>query len=232
MADLSALLRIFGEYARTIAGPYDMGDVLCRLTGQVTELTCADGAGVSIADDGRLRFVTASDESVATIEEQQARLPDGPCHEACRSRECVVSADLASDDRWPQHRHLALAQGVTAVAGVPLRASDRCLGALNLYRRGRLGWAAEELEVAQVLADMATGYVLNAGTLSAQRDLAAQLQRALDSRVLIEQAKGILAERHGTDTATAFDRLRSHARSTNAKIHDAAAAVVDGTLRL
>jgi GAF domain-containing protein len=233
MTDQQALIRAFADYARTISARYDIGDVLYRLTDQVVEVLDVDGAGVSLGDaDGALRFVTATDEGIMRIEEQQVTLGEGPCHDAFTSGDRVTSADLTAEDRWPGYTGEALTQGCRAVAGIPMLAGEQRVGALNLYVRRAREWPADELDIAQVLADMATGYIINVRTLSESERTTAQLQHALDSRVLVEQAKGILAERHGIATAAAFERLRAHARERNSKVHDVAQAVIDGSVRL
>jgi GAF domain-containing protein len=233
MTDQQALLRAFADYARTLSAPYDIGDVLYRLTDHIVEVLDVAGAGVSLADaDGGLRFVTATDEHIVHVEERQVTAGQGPCHDAFVSGDRVTSADLDAEERWPDYTPEALGQGCRAVAGIPMLAGDQRLGALNLYARQPREWPADELDIAQVLADMASGYVVNARTLSEVERVNAQLQHALDSRMVIEQAKGILAERHGVHPAAGFDRLRAYARNRNRKVHDVARDVVDSTLRL
>jgi GAF domain-containing protein len=233
MTDQQALIRAFADYARTISGRYDISDVLYRLTDQVQEVLDIDGAGVSLGNaDGGLRFVTATDERISHVEERQVTAGQGPCHDAFVSGDRVTSADLAAEKRWPAYTSEALSHDCRAVAGIPMLAGGQRLGALNLYVRRPREWPADELDIAQVLADMATGYIINARTLSETEQVSAQLQHALDSRIVIEQAKGILAERHRIDPATAFDRLRRYSRSHNRKVHDVARAIVEGTLRL
>jgi GAF domain-containing protein len=233
MADQSALKRAFADYARTIAGRYDIGDVLYRLTDQVTEVLGVDGAGVSLRDaDATLQFVTASDETITRAERAQVEAQEGACHDAFASGQVVTVADLTAEQRWPTFRRRALDVGLRAVAGIPLRVEDQRIGALDVYSRTPREWPADDVADAQLLADMASGYIVNATRLTERERRAAQLQHALDSRVVIEQAKGIVAERHQIDPATAFHRLRVHARGHQARIHDVARAVVEGRLRL
>ena len=233
MADQSALNRAFADYARTIANRYEIADVLYRLTDQVVEVLGVDGAGVSIADrDGDLQFVTATDEQVTQVEERQVSAREGPCHEAYTEGKHVCSADLSAEDRWPAYVPEALEQGLRAVAGIPMICDEHRVGALNLYVSAARDWSSDDLDIAQLLADMATGYVVNARTLKEREQLANQLQHALDSRIIIEQAKGIIAERHGIDPAEAFNAIRRHARSTSTNLHDIARATVEGRLRL
>lgn len=233
MANQAALNRAFADYARTIARRYDIGDVLYRLTDQMLEVLDVDGAGVSIAErGGRLSFVTATDDRVARVEAAQIESGEGACYDAFVTGEPTTSADLTAEGRWPGYVEVAAEHGLRGVAGIPMGTGEDRIGALNLYTAQPRTWRAEDLEVGQLLADMATGYVMNARTLTESQLLANQLQHALDSRIVIEQAKGIIAERQGLDTADAFQLIRKHARSHNARLHDIAAAIVDGSLKL
>jgi GAF domain-containing protein len=230
MIDHSALFRAFQDYARALVASYDLGPMLYLLTDQVVETLDIDGAGLSMSHDGEaLTFVTATDEDIAVIEQEQVAEGDGPCHLAFRAGTPVTIDDLVTEDRFGAYRAVALERGAKAVMGIPLPGAAPRMGALNLYRHERWGWSPEEIEVAQLLADMAAGYVRNVSELQRCRTLAAQLQQALDSRVVVEQAKGILIERHRLSTAEAFRRLREQARSTRTSLHAVAREVVEGT---
>jgi GAF domain-containing protein len=233
MADQTALKRAFADYARTIARRYEIGEVLYRLTDQVAEVLEVDGAGVSLGDaEGNLQFVTATDQPITRAEEGQIEAREGPCHDAFHSGDPVTVADLAFDSRWPGFRTVALGAGLHAVAGIPMLIGERAVGAINIYNGTPREWPADDIADAQLLGDMAAGYIANARNLSEKERLATQLQHALDSRVVIEQAKGVIAERHQIATAAAFNFLRTHARSTNTKIHEVARAVVERRLQL
>lgn len=226
MADQDALIRAFADYALTISRPYEIGDVLFRLTDHVVEVLDIDSAGVSLADDGHLGFVTGTDDRAVAVEEQQVDVAEGPCYDAHRSGDTVTSADLTAEDRWAQYTRIALQQGCYSVAGIPLRAGNTPMGALNLYRYRPAEWTAGDLGIARVLSDMAAGYIVNARTLSASQLLASQLQQALHSRIIIEQAKGILAERTGQTVGEAFNTMRAFARNGGHKLHDVAHDIV------
>jgi GAF domain-containing protein len=233
MADQSALNQAFAEYARSIALQYEIGEVLFRLTDQAVSVLGVDGAGVSIVDaDGSLQFVTATDQHTTRVEEHQIETSEGPCHQAFLSGKHVTCTDLSADDRWPVYAAAALEEGLRAAVGIPMTVEGTGIGALNLYAREARAWTEEDLEVGQLLADMASGYIVNARILAESRRLANQLQNALDSRVVIEQAKGIAAERHGIDPSAAFDMIRSHARSNNETVHEIARAIVERSLKL
>ena len=234
MVDDHALRRALTQYVRTTLGTYSIGETLYRLTDLVVEVIGCDGAGVSVGDaEGRLRFVTATDAFVVPAEEAQVRTQDGPCYEAFTTAKVVTAEDLAAEgDRWPKYSDTALASGSRAVMGVPMGVEDASIGAVNLYHRRPHIWTDQELEAAGLLSDMAAGYIANLRTLEGSQRLSVQLQQALDSRVVIEQAKGIIAARHELDVATAFQRLRRMARDRQCRIHDVARDVVDQRLEL
>ncbi|MBY5161332.1 GAF and ANTAR domain-containing protein [Salsipaludibacter albus] len=228
MIDQQALRRAFEDYASALLTRYQIGDVLYRLTDQVVDVLGVDGAGVSIAQDGEdLSFVAATDADVAVIEAQQESGGEGPCHEAYHTGEAVTVHDLADESRWPEYRETAMDQGCRAVAGLPMPTHVRRIGALNLYQHDPHDWTDDEISTGQLLANMASGYILNHDALAQSSTLVDQLQGALDSRVIIEQAKGIVAARRGVTTAAAFQLLRDRARSTNVRLHDLCQEVVD-----
>lgn len=233
MVDEAALRRTVSEYASTLLGSYHIGEVLDRLVTQVVEVLGVCGAGVTIGDeDGLLPFVAASDEQVLRVEREQIESAEGPCQDAFHSGKQVTCNDLTTEQRWPQYRETALAEGCRAVAGIPMVVADRVVGAMNLYDNRPHEWSADTLAAARLLSDFASGYVINQQTLNDSQRLAAQLESALESRVVIEQAKGALAERRGIGVAEAFRLLRRHARTTNARLHDVARDVVDRELEV
>ncbi len=233
MVDDAALRNATRDYARRIADTYDLGHALYSVTDHSLQILGCDGAGVSVADpEGRLRFITATEQSVVRIEEEQAVAQEGPCFEAYESGQVVVTGDLEQEQRWERYRSTALDAGFRAVAGVPMLVGDVRIGAMNLYRQQPHEWSEEELEVAQLLGDMASGYISNHRTLQASQRLAEQLQEALDSRVIVEQAKGVLAVQHDSSVADAFQLLRSYARSNGRRLHEVAREVVEHRLQL
>lgn len=233
MAEVSTLLAVFDDYALKMTRDYDVGEVLYRLTDQAVDVLALDAAGVSLADgNGALKFVSATDDRVIRIEERQISLGQGPCHDAFDLGETMASADLTEEPRWPAFADEALQQGCKAVAGIPMVANGSRIGAMNIFSNQPRAWSAEDLQIAQILAHMASGYIKNVRMLSASQLMTAQLQHALDSRIIIEQAKGILAERNGTTPHKAFETLRQHARSNNLRIHDLCHAVVKGQVHL
>jgi GAF domain-containing protein len=232
IVDEAALRRVMAEYVTTVVGSYGIGQMLYRLTEQCLEVLGCDGAGVSLGGpEGRLEFVTATSAVVTHVEKQQLGCQQGPCHEAFKSGEQVVVNDLAEmAEVWPDYARDALEQGCRAAVGVPMSIAGEEVGALNLYRFEAHRWTREELEVGQSLANMAAGYIANLRELNNSRQLADQLQQALDSRIVIEQAKGIIAARRHIDMDAAFQLLRRMAQDRQRRIHDVASDVIEGRL--
>lgn len=233
MINQSALLDAYEDFGQALLRPYEIGDVLYRLTDQVVEVLDIDGSGVCLAaDNGPLEFVSASDHHVAAIEDAQIAAGSGPVHHAYAANEQVRMADIDLDHRWPQFARAARDRGIRAVASLPMPVDERRIGALDLYRAEAHEWTDEEVQAGQGLANMASAYVLNHKALSESRTLAGQLRSALDSRIVVEQAKGLLAGRHDISPNEAFGRLRNHARTNGQRLHLVCRQVVEGTLDL
>ena len=232
MADQDTLLRALRAFAHAMAGSYDLTEMAYGVSDHITEALGAAGAGVSVADDEEaLRFVTATSEDIVEIEREQERTQDGPCVHSYRTGEPVTVADVGSDSRWPEYSKTATELGVHAVIGFPLAVNGEPIGSIDVYNSAPREWSDSDLDVLGVFADMATAYLLRISELSEARDLAAQLQHALDSRILIEQAKGVLAGEVGITMGEAFRRLRSHARDHNLKLRAVSEAVLNEGLR-
>jgi GAF domain-containing protein len=232
MASPSSLLQVLTRFARTLADGYDVAEVLYDLSDSVVSVLGAKGAGVSLAGaDGRLAFVTATSDVIAQVERVQQDSQAGPCHVAFMTNELVVVEDISTHDEWPTLRDAALGSGLSSVLGVPLRVQARSIGSLNVYDIGSRVWSPDELAAATVLADIAASYVAHASELDTAKRINEQLQTALDSRVLIEQAKGILAGERKISVDDALDILRNHARSNQASLRAIAEAVVNLGMR-
>lgn len=230
--DHGALRRVMSDYAAALVdGDYDVAEVLYQLSDQCVTVLAIAGAGVSLRNaGGELEFVTATDGRASRMETEQVGLGDGPCFHAFRTGQVIAVGDLETDDRWPDHHTIATAVGYRGVMGVPMPAGRAPIGALNLYDSEPREWSPEDVEVAELLANMAAGYVLMARSIADSRTLTEQLQHALDSRIVVEQAKGMLAARLGVDVNEAFEQLRSHARATRQRVRDVARSVVEGQM--
>jgi GAF domain-containing protein len=225
--------RVLERFAGTLVDRYNLDDVLEQLGVDITEVLDVAGAGIMLADEsGSLRFCSTSNEVLRKLEKLQIDLDEGPCLLAYRSGEIVLAEDLRDDPRFPSFGTRAVEVGMAAVYSFPMRLDQQVIGALNLYAETAHAFSPDQIEVGGVFADVGTMYLLNARDI-AQRDLlTSQLQHALDSRVLIEQAKGVVAERHGVDVETAFDILRRHARNHSRSLREVCQAVLGGTLPL
>jgi GAF domain-containing protein len=232
MHDQLTLLRTLSAFTAELVSDYDMEDVLQKLAERVTEVLGIAGSGVSLDVEGKVSFVSAVTGAVARLERLQESLQRGPCVDACRTGEVVAIGDVSrASDRWGEYAQVARDIGINAVAGIPMTSKGKGIGALNLYSADVRDWSREDLAAAQVLADMATVYVVNAAQLQQQADLSEQLSRALRSRVVIEQAKGVVAEALGIGVDDAFQRIRGWARNHNAPLHAVATQVVGEGLR-
>ncbi len=227
-----ALAEVFVSLADTLVVDYDVVDLLDQLVAACVELLGATAAGLLLDDQkGNLAVVASSSEETRLLEIYQLQNNEGPCLDCVRTRSAVVSDDLAADrDRWPVFVPAALDAGVRSVVAVPLRLREETIGGLNLFHSGAESVTEEDQRLAQALADVATIGILQQRSAHRSSMMAEQLQHALNSRVAIEQAKGVLAERNGIGVEAAFDALRRHARNHNLKLTDVALAVVRGEI--
>jgi transcriptional regulator with GAF, ATPase, and Fis domain len=227
--DADLLSDTFVALADTMVDDFDVIDFLHMLTDRSARLLSVSAAGVVLADPrGELRMAAASSEAAGLIELFQVQNDQGPCLDCVRTGQPVTAADLAEPgQRWPRFAAAATRAGFGAVDALPMRLRDQVVGALNLFsaRAGPLGPA--ELRIGQALADVATIGLLQERNVRRAETLAEQLQAALNSRVVIEQAKGKLAERTSLDMDQAFTLLRQYARNTNQRLTDVARYVID-----
>jgi len=227
MYDQPLFLQTLSRFAVVLPAHYDLEAALAELTESVTAVLGLSGSGVTMAEDGRLRFVTAVSQASGELERNQEQEQAGPCRDAYDSGDVVRVTDVRHESaRWPEFSATAARLKVAGVAGIPMRLADRVIGALNLYASEPREWSDEDIAVAAVLADVATSYVVNASKLRQQEQLSEQLQQALESRVVIEQAKGITAHKHKVSVDQAYHLMRGHARSNNASMRTVAEAIV------
>jgi GAF domain-containing protein len=222
----------FAELTDTLVGDFDIVDLLHRLALRCVELLDVDAAGLLLTDRrGRLRPMAVSTEQARMLKLLEIQNVEGPGLDCYRSGQPVTCADLAAEGgRWPRFSAAAQHAGFIAVQALPMRRRERVVGALTLLRTAPGRLTEDELHIGQALANLATISVLHQRTLEQQEATAEQLQTALNSRVLIEQATGVLAERRHIDMEQAFNALRVHAHSHNLRLSEVAHAVVHGTL--
>jgi transcriptional regulator with GAF, ATPase, and Fis domain len=193
-----------------------------------------DEAGLVLADpNGTLRVVASTSEQARFLELFQLQVDAGPCLDCYRTGESVVVSDLDTHaHRWPQFVEYARGEGYRSVHATPLKVPDQTIGALNLFSTERFQAGPTDLMIVRALGDMAAVAVLYQRALQHSELVADQLQNALTSRVVSEQAKGRLAEQGGIDMGAAFAALRGHARNTHQTLSGTAHAVAAGTLTL
>jgi transcriptional regulator with GAF, ATPase, and Fis domain len=222
----------FVMLADTLVDDYDVVDLLQRLADACVDLLGAAAAGLLLLDQrGGLAVVASSSEETRLLEVFQLQNNQGPCLDCVRTAAAVVSGDLAAETaRWPLFVSAASDAGFRSVVAVPMRLRRETIGGLNLFYRESQELPATDQRVAQALADVATIGILQQRLTHRSVVLAEQLQQALNSRVTIEQAKGVLAERDTIGMDSAFARIRRHARDHNLKLTDVALAVVNGDI--
>jgi transcriptional regulator with GAF, ATPase, and Fis domain len=229
--DGQLLSETFVELTDTMVADFDVIDFLHVLTDRSVQLLDVSAAGLLLADPrGELRVVAASSEAVRLLELFQLQSDQGPCLDCFRAGQPVDSGDLAAAAaRWPRFAPAAQQAGFAAVQALPMRLRDQVIGALNLFRASPGALPPADVRVGQALADVATISLLHERSMRHSDTLNEQLQTALNSRVIIEQAKGKLAERLGLDMDHAFTLLRDFARNRNRRLSDLAQAFVDGS---
>lgn len=222
----------FVELADTLVAEFDVIDFLDMLANRAVALLGVKACGVVLIDHlGTLNVVAASTEQTRLLELFQLQNVEGPCFDAYRTGESVQCADLSvADDQWPRFTPAARAAGFAAVQAIPMRLRGDVIGAMNLFSAQPGALDPDTVELGRALADVATIGILHERAVRRREVLAEQLQTALDSRVLIQQAKGVLAERHQIAVSDAFNVLRNHSRSNNRKLADIASEVVAGAL--
>jgi GAF domain-containing protein len=222
------LAEVFVEIADTLVDEFDLIRFLQLVTARTAELLPAGAVGLLLADpEGELQFMAASDELTRLLELFELQHCDGPGLEAFRSGTAVFTADLASaTDRWPAFAPRAVEAGFASVHALPMRLRGEVLGALNLLGTGARVLEPADVRIAQALLDVATIGLLQERTIRRGELLAEQLQGALNSRVVIEQAKGALAQIHGVSVDEAFNLLRGYSRRQGRRLSEVAQAVL------
>jgi GAF domain-containing protein len=232
MARESLLIATLVELADNLVDNYDVIDVLTVLCDRCVETIDVDAAGVMLASPGgELQFVASSSESMRVLELFQIQVNEGPCVDCYRSGEAIINYDLTEHDgRWPHFTPRALAHGFRAVHSLPMRLRGRTIGALNLFRTHQGPLGDNDVAAAQGLADVATIAILQHQSSLDSHALNEQLSNALNSRIIIEQAKGMLSQATNCDMDQAFGRLRAHARNHNEGLTGVATRIVEGKL--
>lgn len=226
------LAETFVELADTLVDEFDVIDFLHTLAGRAVQLLDVSAAGIMLSDQrGGLTVMASSTEEARLLELFELQSNQGPCLDCVRSGSPVAYDDLAAmRAAWPVFTPRLQALGFSSAQAVPLRLREETIGALNMFRVTPGLLTAADLAVGQALADVATVGLLQERAIAARAQLAQQLQGALNSRVLLEQAKGVLAERTGLQVDQAFRLMRAYARTRSRRLSDIAAEILEGTL--
>ena len=226
------LTEVFVELADTLVDEFDAVDFLSTLIERAVELLDADAAGVILRGArGTLQMVAVSNERVEVLELFELQNEEGPCLDCLTNGEAVINVDLTeAQRRWPRFSRVAEELGFTSTHALPLRLRDARVGAMNLFQSRRAPLSENDVLVGQALADIATIGLLQERAVRESALLAHQLQSALGSRVLIEQAKGVLLARERMPVEAAFEVMRSYSRRHRLSMRGVAQRVIDGDL--
>lgn len=219
--------------ADNLVTDFDVIELLTVLADRCVTILGVSAAGLMlVGPDGTLRVVASSSEQMRLLELFELQNDQGPCLESFQTGRAVTHHDLTTAiDRWPKFAPEAISNGFRSVHALPMRLRDNVIGALNLFQTDAEGIDDEGLEAARALANIATITILQYREARESDQLIDQLNTALNTRIVIEQAKGIVSERQRVDMEQAFAALRNYARNNNLRLSDVAAAVVAGTLR-
>ncbi|OJX74007.1 MULTISPECIES: GAF and ANTAR domain-containing protein [unclassified Leifsonia] len=228
------LLQAFAHLADTLVADYDVVDMLQNLVDTCSDLLDATAAGVLLADaSGDLDLIASTSEASRLVEVMQLSADAGPCIESFSTGVVVSVPDISrTPDAWRLFREKAIEQGFAAVDAIPMRLRETTIGTLNLLRAEPGPLSENDRVAAQAFADVATIGILHERTLAESEQIRRQLQHALNSRIVIEQAKGVIAHTHRIPIDDAFTVLRGYARSHQQGISTVAQAVVDRTVEL
>jgi len=233
----ATLANTFVRLADTLIDDYDMIDLLDMLVAQCVALLDSDAGGLMIADpaaqDVSLELVVSTNEEAGFVEVNQLNAGSGPCIDCYTTGKPVSVRDIAADpERWPGFRESALENGFRSMHAFPMRLRGTVIGAMNLFSTRPGVLSTRDITVGQALADVATIGILQERSIRDQTVVTAQLQRALDSRVVIEQAKGVIAHSTGADMNEAFAMLREYARSHGRRLSEVASEVAERRLTI
>ena len=228
MIAVDRLAEVFVEVADTLVDDFDVIEFLESLTRHTAEVSDTASAGLLLTDPhGQLQYMASSSTSVKLLELFQLQYQEGPCLDCFRTGTAVVNSNLhQAGERWPLFAPRAVDAGFQSVHAFPLRHRQKVIGALNLFSTDVGDLKPTDVRIIQCLADIATIGLLQERTIRSAEILTEQLQSALNSRITIEQAKGVLARTHGVGVDAAFDLMRGYARNNNLRLSDVARAVV------
>jgi GAF domain-containing protein len=232
MSRESVLAKTFVELADTLVDDFDVVELLTLLVDRCVDVLGVAAAGLMlVAPEGDLRVMASSSETMRVLELFELQSQEGPCLDCYRTGEPVLHRELSTTGGgWPRFTAEARAAGFRSVHALPMRLRGTVVGALNLFHAEPGEMRPADVDAAQALADVATIAILQHRASLEVQLLNEQLTYALNSRIVIEQAKGVLAERQGLTMEQAFATLRNHARRHNLRLIGLAHGVIDGTV--
>jgi GAF domain-containing protein len=233
MSRESTLVRTMLDVADTLVADFDLVELLTRLTDRCVDALDVGAAGLMlVGPDGGLRVMASSSEAMRVLELFELQSQEGPCLDCFRTGQAVHNQDLAgAGGRWPRFAAEALAAGFRSVQALPMRMRRTVVGALNLFHVTTGEMPQADVEAAQALADLATVAILqHRFSIDDHHVVIEQLNRALNTRIVLEQAKGMVAETRDLDMQQAFATLRNHARNHDLRLADVADELINGTL--
>jgi GAF domain-containing protein len=230
----AVLARTMVDLADSLVDDFDIVDLLTTLVVRCVEVLDVAAAGIMlVTPSGDLRAMASSDDAMRVVELFEIQAAEGPCLDCFHSGQPVVNQDLAaSRQHWPRFAPVAVAAGYLAADAIPMRLRGNIIGAINLFRRTTGSLTEEDVAAVQAFADIATIAILTHRHMADALVVNDQLTVALESRIVIEQAKGIVAERAQMPVDEAFAVLRSHARNNNRRLADLARDVINGDIDL
>jgi GAF domain-containing protein len=232
MPRATLLARTLVELADTLVDEFDVVDLLTLLADRCVEALDVAAAGIMLAGpDGALRVMASSSEAMRVLELFEVQSQEGPCLDCYHTAQPVLNQDLATAaSRWPRFASEAVEAGFQSVQALPLRLRGTVIGALNLFHTDTSAMDQDDVDVAQAFADIATIAILQHRAVREGQVVNEHLNHALNSRIVIEQAKGMVAEREGLDMEQSFSMLRDHARNHNLRLAELAGLVISGTV--
>jgi GAF domain-containing protein len=231
MPNEALLVNTLVELADSLIEDFDVVELLSLLADRCVELLGVSAAGVMlVAPEGDLRVVASSSEAMRVVELFELQSDEGPCLDCYATGETVLNQDLTATGRWPRFAPVAVEAGFRSAHAVPMRLRGAVIGALNLFGHKEGILSEDDIVAGQALAAVATIAILQQRVVAEARIVNEQLNTALTSRVVIEQAKGVLAERTGLSMQSAFEAMRRYARDNNLRLADVAGHVIDKTL--
>ena len=232
MAREDQLVEALVALADTLVDHYDIIDFLQTLAERCVDLVDVSAAGIMLADPQReLRHAACSNEQMRLVELFELQVAEGPCFDAYRTQAPVICASPEeAAKRWPDFARNAVKSGFAAFSAIPMRLRSDVVGALNLFSSDPRALGDDDIKVVQAMADIATIGILQERSIRDAHAFSTQLEVALESRVVIEQAKGIVAERNHISVDESFEQIRGFARAHNRLLSESARQVIDGSL--